>query len=151
MKCPYCSSTEHRVTDKRETPNDMVTKRRRECSKCSKRFTTYEQVEDLELFIIKKDGSRDPFDTNKIRRGIIRACEKRPISIEKINNLMHEIEAELRKQDSNEVESTIVGQIAMEKLLHLDKVAYIRFASVYRDFRHLKSFEKEIQAVAKVK
>jgi|TARA_Y100000310_G_scaffold337670_1_gene425346 transcriptional repressor NrdR len=151
MKCPYCSSTEHRVTDKRETPNDMVTKRRRECSKCSKRFTTYEQVEDLELFIIKKDGSRDPFDSNKIRRGIIRACEKRPISIEKINDLMHEIEAELRKQDSNEIESTLVGQIAMEKLLHLDKVAYIRFASVYRDFRHLRSFEKEIQAVAKVK
>lgn len=149
MKCPYCHSLENKVVDKRETPDLSLTRRRRECLKCKKRFTTYERVEEIELSIVKKDGNREQFDRDKLKRGMLKACEKRPISIENVDRAVDEIEAELRKQESTEIQSSFIGSLVMEKLRQLDKVAYIRFASVYRDFDDIKSFEKEIKALSK--
>lgn len=147
MKCVYCKEGETKVLDSRET-ND-VTRRRRECEKCSKRFTTYERVENIELTIIKKDGRREPFNRDKIRIGIAKACQKRPVRQEKINETVSEIENELRKKDDIEIPSKELGEIIIKKLKKLDKVAYIRFASVYRDFKDVKDFEEEIKKIKK--
>jgi len=144
MKCPYCNNNETQVVDKRETKNFLVTRRRRECLKCKKRFTTYERVE-IDLMVIKKDNRREPFDREKLKKGILRACEKRPISKEKIEKLIEEIESDLKKMKSNEIKSSVIGERVMKKLKSLDKVAYIRFASVYRDFKDVKDFEKEVK------
>lgn len=144
MKCPYCASEENKVVDKRETSDLEATRRRRECLKCGKRFTTYERVEIVDIMVIKKNGSREPFDRNKLMRGISKACEKRPISKEDIEKAVLEIESELRNMDTTEIESKVIGEKVMKKLKKLDKVAYIRFASVYRDFTDLKTFEKEL-------
>ncbi len=144
MICPYCSSDATRVIDKR--PSDEKTfRRRRECEKCEKRFTTYERIEMVPLTIIKKDGRREEFDRNKIRIGIMRACEKRPINQEKIEKIVDEIESELRNMDSVEIKSKIIGDMVSEKLKLLDEVAYIRFASVYKKFKDIESFEKELK------
>ena len=149
MKCPYCGYEETQVIDTRETENLEATRRRRECLKCSKRFTTYERLEEAEIIVVKKDGRRERFERQKLLNGILKACEKRPISVDKIERLVDDVESDLRKRDSVEVESKTVGEIAMKKLKTLDKIAYIRFASVYREFEDLDMFEQELEKLQK--
>ena len=149
MKCPYCYHTETKVNDTREAEYSDVTRRRRECLKCGKRFTTYERVEMLDLRVIKKNGGIEAFDRDKLLKGITRACEKRPIKIEKIERLVDDVESDLRKEETTEIQSNIIGQKVMEKLKDLDKVAYVRFASVYKEFTDLRSFEKELRKLTK--
>jgi len=149
MKCPFCSQTETKVVDKRETEEDNVTRRRRECLKCEKRFTTYERVEMSNITILKKSDKREPFNRDKLKRGLFKACEKRPVNAEQIEIVVNEIEAELRGKDSTEIPSSVIGELVMRKLKKLDKVAYIRFASVYREFTDLESFEKELKNLLK--
>lgn len=149
MKCPFCGSEESKVTDKRETPDLKVTRRRRECLSCKKRFTTYERVEEIDLVVIKKEGKREMFDRNKLKIGIMKACEKRPVKLEKIEKMLDQIENELRKRKSTEVPSMVIGDFVMRKLKKLDKVAYIRFASVYREFADIQSFQKELKRLLK--
>ena len=149
MKCPYCNYEETQVIDTRETENLEATRRRRECMKCSKRFTTYERVEEADIIVVKKDGRRERFQRQKVLNGLIEACEKRSIPLEKIEKLVDEVESDLRKRDSVEVESKVVGEIVMRKLKTLDKVAYIRFASVYREFEDLDRFEEELEKLQK--
>ncbi|MBS3146064.1 transcriptional regulator NrdR [Candidatus Woesearchaeota archaeon] len=145
MKCPYCLHSITKVIDKRDSETvKNTTRRRRECTKCDKRFTTYERVEHLELMIVKKDGRRELFDITKLIKGLQKACEKRPVSNIVISDIAHEIELQLRNQDTTEIKSSIIGNLVMEKLKQLDPVAYIRFASVYREFTDLDSFEKEL-------
>lgn len=145
MRCPYCMHSESKVIDTREPVFADTIRRRRECLKCKKRFTTYERIEELQLRVIKKDNRIEQFDRSKVRRGILKACEKRPVKLEKIEEMVDQVEAELRKQDSIEIPSKVIGEIIMDRLKSLDKVAYIRFASVYRDFKDIKSFEKEVK------
>ena len=149
MKCPYCNYEETQVIDTRETENLETTRRRRECLKCNKRFTTYERVEEADIIIVKKDGRRERFQRQKVLNGIIEACEKREIPLEKIEKLVDEVESDLRKRDSVEVESKVVGELVMKKLKTLDKVAYIRFASVYREFEDLDRFTEELEKLQK--
>ncbi len=144
MKCPYCFNEETQVIDSRETEDQAAVRRRRECAKCEKRFTTYERIELLDLIVVKKDGSRQAFDRNKLIAGIRRACEKRPIPTEKIERAVDEIEQELRTMASNEVQSKLIGNLVMKKLRAIDPVAYVRFASVYKSFRNLQAFEREL-------
>ena len=143
MKCPYCSNSSSKVTNKRECPEGI--RRRRECLKCKKRFTTYERIDKGELYIIKKDGAREKFQIEKLSKGIQRAFEKRPISEEKIEKMIPEIEETLRKKGKREIRSSVVGDLVMKKIKSLDEVAYIRFASVYHDFENVKDFKKEIK------
>ena len=149
MKCPYCNYEETQVIDTRETENLEATRRRRECLKCNKRFTTYERVEEADIVVVKKDGKRERYQRQKLLNGILKACEKRPIPLEKVEKLVDEVESDLRKRDSVEVESKVIGEIAMKKLKTLDKVAYIRFASVYREFEDLERFEEELEKLQK--
>lgn len=149
MKCPYCNFEETQVIDTRETENLEATRRRRECLKCSKRFTTYERVEEAEIVVVKKEGKRERFERKKLLNGILKACEKRPISLDKIEKLVDEVESDLRKRDSVEVESKIIGELVMKRLKSLDKVAYIRFASVYREFEDIDRFEEELEKLQK--
>ena len=149
MKCPYCSAGETKVVDKREASDLVATRRRRECLNCGKRFTTYERVELLDLMVIKKDGRREQFSRGKLENGVLKACEKRPISQEKIEKLINEIEAKIRNKDTTEVDSTFIGELVMRKLKSLDKVAYIRFASVYREFGDIESFQEELKKLIK--
>jgi transcriptional repressor NrdR len=151
MKCPYCGATETKVIDKRETENLEATRRRRECLKCEKRFTTYERIENIELLVVKKNGVREQFDRQKLSKGILRCCIKRPISQEKIDGVVDYVESELRNRESTEIKSREVGDIVMKRLKRIDKVAYIRFASVYRDFADLEEFEKELKKLLKKK
>lgn len=144
MKCPYCSHPETKVLDKRDTENDAITRRRRECLKCEKRFTTYEHIEMVDLTVIKKDGKREQFDRQKLKTGVVKACEKRSIEGEKIDELISQIEADLLGMDSIEITSAKLGEMVMKRLKKLDKVAYIRFASVYRDFADLTEFKEEL-------
>ena len=149
MKCPYCFYEENKVVDKRETEELDVTRRRRECLKCKKRFTTYERVESLDLIVIKKDGRREAFDREKLKKGIIKACEKRPISYEQIDNFVNKLEAELCKLKSKEIPSKAIGEKIINGLKKLDKIAYIRFASVYRSFADVTDFQKELKELIK--
>ena len=149
MKCPYCNYEETQVIDTRDTENLESTRRRRECMKCNKRFTTYERVEEADIIVVKKDGRRERFQRQKVLNGVIEACEKRQIPLEKIEKLVDEVESDLRKRDSVEVESRVVGEIVMKKLKGLDKVAYIRFASVYREFEDLDRFTEELEKLQK--
>jgi len=143
MRCPYCNCLQTRVTDKRDS--EGVTRRRRECLKCGQRFTTYERVE-FELKVIKKDGRREVFESNKLRRGIERALEKRPLSEEEVESLIEEVEAKINKSSkSKEIKSSKIGEIIMSKLKKVDKVAYIRYASVYREFADIDDFKKELK------
>lgn len=148
MKCPYCNGSSIRVIDKRDTDGGTTIRRRRACLHCSKRFTTYERAEVLDLFIIKKDQRREAFDRQKLRRNIMKACEKRLISQETIDRLIGEIEQKLISMHKSEIESHIIGEIVMDALKNLDSVAYIRFASVYRDFKDAADFENEIRQLA---
>lgn len=146
MLCPYCGNDETKVTDKRDSKDE--TRRRRECLKCGKRFTTYEKIQEVEIFVVKKDGRREPFSSEKLKTGIIKACEKRPITGEQIEQAVSYIEEKL-KQHGPEVKTSMIGEMVMRKLKQLDKIAYIRFASVYRDFKDIDDFKKEIKEVSK--
>jgi len=148
MRCPFCFDEKNKVVDKRETPEGNAVRRRRECLKCGKRFTTYERAEVTTLYIIKKNGNRESFDRTKVTNGLMRACEKRPVSVDDIEDMTNKIETELRKRETNEVKSTVVGEKIMKYLKKKDKVAYIRFASVYRDFADLDSFKEELSKLA---
>ncbi len=150
IKCPYCYDENTKVLDKRETEENLVTRRRRECLKCNKRFTTYERIE-TDLIVIKKDNRREKFSREKLKSGITRATEKRPISPEQIEQLLDNIEATLRSKNSSEIPTIIIGELVMKKLKSLDKVAYIRFASVYREFEDPSSFIEEIKVLTKRK
>jgi len=149
MKCPYCNYEETQVIDTRETENLEATRRRRECLKCNKRFTTYERVEEAEIIVVKKGGRRERFERQKVINGVLKACEKRDISLDKIEKLVDDVESDLRKRDSVEVESKVIGELIMKKLKSLDKIAYIRFASVYREFEDLERFEEELEKLQK--
>ena len=145
MKCPFCSFEESKVIDSRPTDEGERIRRRRECLKCGKRFTTYEVIETVPVVVIKKDASRQPFDRNKLLNGFLRACEKRPVSVDVLESLVDEIESSLQNSMDREVSSISIGNLAMEKLRSLDEVAYVRFASVYRQFTDVNTFIKEIE------
>lgn len=144
MRCSFCGHGETRVLDKRENEDLSVTRRRRECLRCKKRFTTYERVE-VDLRVIKKDGRREAYNREKIKSGMLKACEKRPVSLDVIEQSIDKIEAILKSLNSSEVESRAVGNLVMKELKKMDKVAYIRFASVYKEFDDPELFEKEIK------
>ncbi|HEX2923795.1 MAG TPA: transcriptional regulator NrdR [Chloroflexota bacterium] len=150
MKCPYCAHDQTKVVDKRDMTAGS-TKRRRLCARCGRRFSTYEQAEAASLVVVKKDGRREPFDRGKLRAGLLKACEKRPISSETIESLLEEVETGCRCRDGMEVLSTVIGELVMDKLRSLDKIAYIRFASVYRAFADLQSFEEELHNLLKTR
>ncbi|MFY9273174.1 MAG: transcriptional regulator NrdR [Thermacetogeniaceae bacterium] len=135
MRCPFCKKSESRVLESRSLENGFTIRRRRECTSCSRRFTTYERVDDVPLWVIKKDGRRELFNRDKLLTGIMKACEKRPTALETLSEIVDEIERELRNQPEREIPSKVIGQIVMSHLLKLDKVAYVRFASVYREFQ----------------
>lgn len=141
MRCPFCGA-ETKVTNKRD--NEGETRRRRECLKCHKRFTTYEKIE-ADIRVIKKDGTRQAFEIEKIKKGIIRACEKRPVSLEKIEQVVQNIEDKLKSSNKKEIKTETIGELIMKELKKLDKIAYIRFASVYREFKDVSDFKKEIK------
>jgi transcriptional repressor NrdR len=148
MECPYCHNIETKVTDSRDT-GALAIRRRRECLKCGKRFTTYEYIELTPIYVKKKDGRLEKFDRNKIKNGIIKALEKRPVSHEKIDEMLESIEENIRRNGKEEIESKIIGEYVMDALKEIDHVAYIRFASVYRSFADVSSFEEEIKNLTK--
>ena len=150
MKCPYCGAEDTKVIDSRPSDNNTI-RRRRQCILCERRFTTYERVEVIPLVVVKKDGVREEFDRSKIEKGIIRACHKRPVSTDKITQLVDEIENELMSTGERELPSTVIGEKVMSKLAATDDVAYVRFASVYREFKDVKTFVKEIAKLDKMK
>ncbi len=143
MECPYCSNTTSKVTNKRGAPAGI--RRRRECLKCKKRFTTYEKIEQSEFYVVKKDGRREIFDKDKLDKAFSKAFEKRSISREKIDRAIREIEEQIRKKGKKEIKSSLIGEMAIKKIKKLDNVAYIRFASVYRNFQNIGDFKKEIK------
>ena len=145
MKCPYCEYEESKVIDSRPTDDGEKIRRRRECLKCLKRFTTHEIVENLPIIVIKKDNTREEFDREKILKGLIKACEKRPISLEKLENSVNSIEKSLQNNFEREISTSAIGELVMEKLKDIDKVAYIRFASVYRRFDDVDNFMGELK------
>ena len=147
MKCPFCGHIEDKVIDSRSSNEDKSVRRRRECMKCKRRFTTYEYIEEIPLMVIKKDGRREAFDRNKMISGILKACEKRPVSLEKIEALVDKVEKDLRESFDKEVKVQEVGELVMENLHHLDEVAYVRFASVYRQFKDINQFMKELKGL----
>lgn len=147
MKCPFCSYYDTGVIESRHTENELVIRRRRICKKCNKRFTTYERIDLIPLMVIKKDDRREPFSREKITNGIIKACEKRPISMETINKLVNDIEEKIKNEGGNEVKSSAIGELVISRLRTLDEVAYVRFASVYRQFKDVSSFVKEIKKI----
>ncbi len=144
MRCVYCDHTESKVVDSRPVDDMSSIRRRRECLACGKRFTTYEKIESLPVFVVKKDGKRESFDIEKVKRGIIKACEKREVSYEDIEGLINEIEKEVYSTPKHEITSHEVGEIVMEGLRKLDEVAYVRFASVYRQFKDINTFKEEL-------
>lgn len=144
MKCPYCAFLESKVVDSRPADEGASIRRRRECLSCHKRFTTYETMESLPLIVIKKDGSRQSFDRNKVISGLIRACEKRPVTYQALEGLVSEIEQVLQNQMEREISSAEIGELVMERLKKLDEVAYVRFASVYRQFKDINTFMTEL-------
>ncbi len=145
MRCPGCKTLDDKVIDSRMSAEGNSVRRRRECLKCGRRFTTYEYVEEAPLMIVKRDGVRQRFDREKLRTGIIKACEKRPVSMDKIDELVDEIERECQKKADKEVTSTQIGKTVMEKLYNIDEVAYVRFASVYRRFKDVSHFMDELK------
>ena len=147
MKCPFCSFTDSKVIDSRPTDENERIRRRRECLQCGKRFTTYEKVETIPLIIIKKDKNREQYDRAKVEAGVLRACHKRPITAEQITNLVDEVETEIFSLEDKEIESRVIGELVMNKLKDIDDVAYIRFASVYREFKDVNTFMDELKQV----
>ena len=147
MTCPFCQNQDSSVLESRDSTDGEVTRRRRECLKCNKRFTTYERVEGPQLTVIKKDGSRETFDKEKLRRGIVRALEKRPVTGEKIEEIIDGVEREMLKKESGEVTSKMLGNAALKRLKSIDKVAYVRFASVYLDFDAIDDFVRLVKEI----
>ena len=151
MKCPYCENEDSKVIDSRHTEDGKAIRRRRECEECGRRFTTYEKVEEMILMVIKKDGSRQAFDRNKLLNGIIRACEKRPVSIADMEKIGDDIERGLNNMMEKEIDSNFIGELVMERLKDLDEVAYVRFASVYRQFTDVNTFVQEVERLLTTK
>lgn len=149
MKCPFCNQENTRVIDSRPVPDNNSIRRRRQCDECGKRFTTYEKIETIPLTVIKKDLSREQYERRKIQDGITRACYKRPVSVERIESLMDEIETEVFNREEEEIPSALIGEIVMDKLKDLDAVAYVRFASVYREFKDVDTFMDELKKIMK--
>lgn len=147
MKCPYCGYSESKVIDSRPTDEGERIRRRRECLNCAKRFTTYEVIETVPVVVVKKDKSREAFDRNKLLNGLLRACEKRPVPLETLERIVDEIETLLQNSLDREVPSTLIGTYAMDKLKKVDEVAYVRFASVYREFKDINTFMDELNKV----
>ncbi len=145
MRCPFCLHLDSKVLDSRQTEEGASIRRRRECTKCGKRFTTYERLDEIPLMVVKKDGRREPFSRQKILNGILRACEKRPISLQTIEAVVDKIEREVRSNLEQEVSSTAIGELVMDHLRELDDVAYVRFASVYRQFKDIDEFLEEFE------
>ncbi len=151
MNCPFCNHYDSKVIDSRPTDEGQSIRRRRECTKCQKRFTTYERLERIPLVIIKKDGTRESYDRNKILNGIIKSCEKRPVSLNRIEKIVDEIEKELYNSMDREITSVYIGEMIMERLKDVDEVSYVRFASVYRQFTDINSFKEELERLLKEK
>ena len=147
MKCPYCSNDNTRVIDSRPADDNCSIRRRRICDDCGKRFTTYEKVETIPLIIIKKDNNCETYDRGKIESGVLRACHKRPVSVVQITNLVDEIENEITNMEEKEISSDIIGELVMNRLKELDEVAYVRFASVYREFKDVNTFMDELKSM----
>ena len=147
MKCPYCGYSESKVIDSRPTDEGERIRRRRECLNCAKRFTTYEVIETVPVVVVKKDKSREAFDRNKLLNGLLRACEKRPVPLETLERIVDEIETLLQNSLDREVPSTLIGTYAMDKLKKVDEVAYVRFASVYREFKYINTFMDELNKI----
>ncbi len=147
MKCPYCATTETNVIDSRVVEDQTAIRRRRACSKCDKRFTSYERVEGIELKVVKKDGSKEDFTREKLKRGIVKATWKRPVSMSDIDELIEDVERKLRRKDSKEVKSWEIGNMVLNRLKKLDPLAYLLFASVYRDFNDLEDFKQELAKI----
>ena len=147
MKCPFCSHENTRVIDSRPADENNSIRRRRVCDECGKRFTTYEKVETIPLIVIKKDNNRETYDRAKIEAGVLRACHKRPIPVSEINSLIDKVELEIFNREEKEVSSTIIGELIMNKLKDLDSVAYVRFASVYREFKDVNTFMDELKKI----
>ncbi len=147
MKCPFCSKENTKVIDSRPAEDNSSIRRRRQCDECGKRFTTYEKVETIPLIVIKKDNNREPYDREKIEAGIVRSCHKRPVSMNQINELVDEIETIIFNMEEKEVSSSRIGEIVMDKLKDFDSVAYVRFASVYREFKDVGTFMEELKKI----
>lgn len=145
MKCPFCGEDNTRVIDSRPADDNASIRRRRECDECGRRFTTYEKVETIPLIVIKKDKNREPYDRSKIESGVLKSCHKRPVSVDQIEKCVDRIETAVFNLEEREVESTVVGEIVMDELMRLDQVAYVRFASVYREFKDVNTFMSEIK------
>ena len=145
MKCPFCGKDNTKVIDSRPAEENNSIRRRRQCEVCGKRFTTYEKVETIPLIVIKKDDNREPYDRSKIERGIVRSCHKRPVSYDQIVSTVEEIEAEIFNKEEKEISSNEIGEIVMDKIKELDQVAYVRFASVYREFKDVNTFMDELK------
>lgn len=147
MKCPYCSSDNTRVIDSRPADDNNAIRRRRLCDDCGKRFTTYEKVETIPLIVIKKDDNREQYDRSKVEAGILRACHKRPVSAGQISQLVNAVEVDIFNREEKEISSSVIGEIVMNRLQELDPVAYVRFASVYREFKDVNTFMDEIKKI----
>ncbi|MFC1742226.1 transcriptional regulator NrdR [Nanoarchaeota archaeon] len=149
MKCPFCGKCESKVVDKRDTGAEGIIRRRRECLSCSKRYTTYERLESTPITVVKKDNTRTQFDRCKLMAGLMKACEKRPVPRDDIDKVADFVESELKSADDTEIPSKKIGEIVMKRLKRLDKIAYIRFASVYKDFKDIEEFNNELQKLIK--
>lgn len=151
MRCPFCENSDTKVIDSRPTEEGHAIRRRRECENCRKRFTTYEKVEEIPLVVIKKDGSREVFDRTKVLNGIIKACEKRPVSLDDVEKIVSDIERGLSNMMEKEIKTTVIGEVIMDHLIELDEVAYVRFASVYKQFSDVNTFIYEIEKLVEKK
>lgn len=151
MNCPFCGHREDKVIDSRESKEGEIIRRRRECLKCSRRFTTYERIDEIPYMVIKKDGRREKFDRQKVMTGLLKACEKRPIGMSKLADIIDEVETRLAESAERELSTTEVGEMVMDRLSGLDKIAYVRFASVYRDFQDVEAFLTELKDMIRQK
>jgi len=151
MKCPFCGNLEDKVVDSRESREGDVIRRRRECINCTRRFTSYERIDEIPYMVVKKDGSREKFERQKVLSGLLKACEKRPVSIGQLETIVNEIESYVQEANERERAASEIGEMLMERLRKLDKVAYVRFASVYLDFKDIKEFMSELRELLKVK
>ena len=147
MKCPFCGEADTRVIDSRPADENASIRRRRQCDKCNKRFTTYEKVESIPLVVIKKDQTREPYDRSKIERGVFRSCHKLPISVDAMNALVYNVEAEVFSREANEFPCSLIGELVMKSLEKLNAVAYVRFASIYREFKDVDTFMEELKRI----
>ena len=151
MKCPFCDHPESKVIDSRESKNGLSIRRRRECLSCKKRFTTYERIEEIPYMVIKKDGKRQPFESQKLLKGLLKACEKRPVPLQKLEEIVEEIESKLQGGPEKEMKASKIGQFVMKRLKALDKVAYVRFASVHREFKDVLELKEELESILREK